>query len=133
MLKRVMGANVSLVEELEQSALTISGDRTQLEQILVNLLLNARDAVGISGTVTVSTQRLLDGSIALLVTDDGIGIPACVQSKIFEAFFTTKPSGQGTGLGPTVNALVRAHGGTIAVTSRVGEGDDLRDRLSRGY
>ena len=123
MLRRLMGANVSLVEQLDPSAVTIHGDRGQIEQILVNLLLNARDAVRVAGTVTVSTQRLPDESVAMRVADDGVGIPEDVQTKIFEAFFTTKPPGHGTGLGlATVSALVRSHGGTIGVTSRVGEG-----------
>ena len=59
----------------------------------------------------------------MLVSDDGVGMPEDVHAKIFEAFFNTKPPGQGTGLGlATVSALVRSHGGTIGVTSRVGEG-----------
>jgi len=123
MMRRLMGANVAVVEQLDASAVTILGDRGEVEQILVNLLLNACDAVGAAGTVTVSTQRLLDESIAMLVSDDGVGMPEDVQAKIFEAFFTTKPPGKGTGLGlATVRALVGSHGGTIGVTSRVGEG-----------
>jgi two-component system, cell cycle sensor histidine kinase and response regulator CckA len=123
MLRRLMGPNVVLVERLDPSAVTILGDRGQVEQILVNLLLNARDAVGVAGTVTVSTQRLPDQSIAMRVADDGVGIPEGAQAKIFEAFFTTKPPGHGTGLGlATVSALVGSHGATITVTSRVGEG-----------
>lgn len=123
MLRRLMGANVAVVEQLDTSAVTILGDRGEVEQILVNLLLNACDAVGVAGTVTVSTQRLLDESIAMLVSDDGVGMPEDVQAKIFEAFFTTKPPGKGTGLGlATVRAIVGSHGGTIGVTSRVGEG-----------
>jgi PAS domain S-box-containing protein len=123
MLRRLMGANVALVEQLDPVAVTILGDRGQVEQILVNLLVNARDAVGVAGTVTVSTKRLPDESIAMLVADDGVGIPEGIQAKIFEAFFTTKPPGQGTGLGlATVSALVRSHRATITVTSRVGEG-----------
>jgi two-component system, cell cycle sensor histidine kinase and response regulator CckA len=123
MLRRLMGPNVVLVERLDPSAVTILGDRGQVEQILVNLLLNARDAVGVAGTVTVSTQRLPDQSIAMRIADDGVGIPEGAQAKIFEAFFTTKPPGQGTGLGlATVSALVGSHGATITVTSRVGEG-----------
>jgi two-component system, cell cycle sensor histidine kinase and response regulator CckA len=123
MLRRLMGPNVALVERLDPSAVTILGDRGQVEQILVNLLLNARDAIRVAGTVTVSTQRLPDQSIAMRVTDDGVGIPEGAQAKIFDAFFTTKPPGQGTGLGlATVSALVGSHGATITVTSRVGEG-----------
>jgi two-component system cell cycle sensor histidine kinase/response regulator CckA len=123
MLRRLMGANVTLVQQPDSSGAMIFGDRGQVEQILVNLILNARDAVGGKGTVTVATQRLLDDSVALMVSDDGMGIPEGNRDKIFEAFFTTKPAGQGTGLGlATVNALVRCHGATITVTSRVGVG-----------
>ena len=123
MLRRLMGANVSLVEQLDPSAVTILGDRGQVEQILVNLLLNARDAVKVAGTVTVSTRRLPDESIAMGVADNGVGIPEDVRAKIFEPFFTTKPPGQGTGLGlATVSALLHSHGANIGVTSRVGAG-----------
>jgi PAS domain S-box-containing protein len=123
MLSRLMGANVTLVQQPDSSGAMIFGDRGQVEQILVNLILNARDAVEAEGTVTVATQRLLDDSVALMVSDDGMGIPEGNRDKIFEAFFTTKPAGQGTGLGlSTVNALVRCHGATITVTSRVGVG-----------
>ena len=121
MLRRLMGVNVKLVQHLEPSGATIFADRGQVEQILVNLLLNARDAVGDAGAVTVATQRLADDSVALLVSDDGVGMTDAVRERIFEAFFTTKPPGKGTGLGlPTVSALVRDHGGTIAVTSEAG-------------
>ena len=123
MLRRLMGVNVAVVEQLDPSAMTILGDRGEVEQILVNLLMNACDAVGAAGTVTVSTRRLGGESIALLVSDDGVGMPEDIQAKIFEAFFTTKPPGKGTGLGlATVRALVGSHGGTIGVTSRLGEG-----------
>ena len=123
MLRRLMGVNVKLVQHLQPSGATIFADRGQVEQILVNLLLNARDAVGDAGTVTVATQRLADDSLALIVSDDGVGMTDAVREKIFEAFFTTKPPGKGTGLGlPTVSALVRDHGGTIGVTSEAGVG-----------
>ena len=123
MLRRLMGVNVNLVQELEPSAGTVFADRGQVEQILVNLLLNARDAVGEGGTVTVTTRRLADGSMALLVSDDGVGMTEETRARIFEAFFTTKPPGKGTGLGlPTVAALVRDHGGTVGVTTEVGVG-----------
>src|SRR5688572_14271460 len=123
MLRRLMGVNVKLVQQLDPSGATIFADRGQVEQILVNLLLNARDAVGDAGTVTVATQRLADDSVAMLVSDDGVGMTAAIKERIFEAFFTTKPPGKGTGLGlPTVSALVRDHGGTIGVTSEPGVG-----------
>jgi hypothetical protein len=111
-------------------------DPTHLDQLLTNLLANARDAMDGAGCVRVSTgRRQVDEAEAahreltsrtcatLTVSDDGPGIPPDVLDRVFEPFFTTKPVGKGTGLGlATVYGLVRQAGGSIEATSIQGEG-----------
>lgn len=116
---------------------TVTGDVTQIHQVLLNLCLNARDAMPLGGTLTLSAAdvlmdkhslalqpELVPGNyVWLTVADNGCGIPAGVIEKIFEPFFTTKPIGQGTGLGlSSAQAIVRSHGGFIRVYSEPGQG-----------
>lgn len=118
----------------------IRGDPTQIHQVLINLLLNARDAMPAGGeiridardvisdgTMTGSRQPPLGHSVCLSVVDTGTGMPVEVQSQIFDPFYTTKEVGKGTGLGlSTVSAIVRSHGGTIDVQSMPGHGTTFR-------
>jgi PAS domain S-box-containing protein len=137
MLQRLIGAEFSLLTLLDPSPGTIHADRTQLEQIIVNLVVNARDAMPRGGRITVQTASVdLDdafvaanpeataGSHArLTVSDTGTGMTAEVRAQIFEPFFTTKEAGKGTGLGlATVHGIVKQHGGFIAVESTPGMG-----------
>lgn len=116
---------------------SVLGDPTQIHQVLVNLLLNARDAMPAGGRIDVrarevvleatgaaATGSLPSGTyVRLEVADTGVGIPAADSDRIFEPFFTTKSSGTGTGLGlSTVLAIVHSHGGEVAVDSREGAG-----------
>lgn len=97
--------NVELVNAVQSRGLTIRGNAIQLEQVLINLVNNARDAIrdsGNSGKVTVSAEERT-GRVLLAVTDTGGGIPADVLPHIFEPFFTTKPVGKGTGLGGSIS------------------------------
>jgi PAS domain S-box-containing protein len=118
----------------------VAADPTQLHQVLMNLLVNARDAMPEGGTLTLSAENVvvddrfaglnLDaraGSyVAVTVTDTGTGIPDDAIERIFDPFFTTKEVGKGTGLGlSTVLAIVRDHGGFVRVTSRPGEGSQF--------
>lgn len=97
-------------------------DRHQLMQVLLNLIMNARDAMPDGGTLTISAAADAPGAVLFTVTDSGSGIAAENLEKIFEPFFTTKEPGQGTGLGLAISArLVEAFGGSIAVTSVPGE------------
>jgi len=111
---------------------TIIGDRTQIHQVLMNLCINARDAMPSGGVLTLSMEnRILDKTLAgmnsgckpgpyavVSVADTGTGIPANIQDKVFEPFFTTKAVGSGTGLGlSTCAAIVKSHGGFIRLTS----------------
>lgn len=104
----------------------VQGDAGQLQQVLVNLIGNARQAIeeqGKGGTIRVKTRRAADQRVLLEVSDDGPGIPQAIQARIFDPFFTTKPAGVGTGLGlAIVLGIVREHGGRLHMTSNVGKG-----------
>jgi signal transduction histidine kinase len=104
----------------------------QLQQVLMNLILNAAQAMEgrEGGGVRVTTARLGDGSAEISCTDDGPGIPAEIQPKVFEPFFSTKPKGKGTGLGLSVSrGIVRDHGGDLVLESAPGAGTTFRIRL----
>ena len=116
-------------------------DPAQLEQVLLNLVVNARDAMPDGGIVRVSTSNVVlgDGAasgwpesragryVRIEVADEGVGIPDDVLSQIFEPFFTTKPAGSGTGLGLAVAyGIVRQSGGRLSLVHRGGQGDDVR-------
>lgn len=107
---------------LPASPMVVEGDEGQLQQAVLNILLNARDAMPEGGTVTI--EGFAEGGTAFLtIADDGPGMDEETRSRIFEPFFTTKPPGQGTGLGlAIVYGIVQAHKGTIAVESAPGAG-----------
>jgi two-component system, cell cycle sensor histidine kinase and response regulator CckA len=109
----------------------VRADRTQVEQVVMNLAVNARDAMPDGGAVTVAVDNEGDDAV-LTVTDSGFGMDAATQARIFEPFFTTKPLTQGSGLGlSTVHGIVGQSGGTIEVESRVGRGTTFTVRLPR--
>ncbi|HEX4930145.1 MAG TPA: ATP-binding protein, partial [Gaiellaceae bacterium] len=125
MLTRILGEQITVVLALGSEPLTVSGDRGQLGQVIINLAVNARDAMPDGGTLTFRTlPGEGDPPTALLqVTDTGTGIDAATRARLFEPFFTTKPVGQGTGLGlATVLGIVEQSGGTVAVESQLGVG-----------
>jgi signal transduction histidine kinase len=110
---------------LDEPLPAIMGNFTQLQQVVINLLSNAFDAIPAGGTIAVSTRSSGEDppAVALEVTDTGTGIPAEHLSKVFDPFFTTKPPGKGTGLGLSVClGIVQDHHGTITVDSRPGRG-----------
>jgi len=137
MLECLLGEDVELVLDLEPNLDTVKIDQGQLEQVLMNLVVNARDAMPEGGTLQLKTSRhtvkesnnvrtnsLPPGDYVLLsVQDTGLGISEDIRSKIFEPFFTTKDQGKGTGLGlSTVYGIVVQAGGNIWVSSEVGGG-----------
>jgi two-component system, cell cycle sensor histidine kinase and response regulator CckA len=130
MLCRLIREDIQLIFSLEPGLANISGDRFQIEQVLMNLVVNARDALPNGGTILIETKnaavesetlapdKLPTGQIVLKVSDNGIGMPPEVQARLFEPFFTTKEVGHGTGLGlSTVFGVVQQHKGTIQVES----------------
>jgi PAS domain S-box-containing protein len=131
LLVRLVGEDVAVQVELAADVYPIRIDPTELEQILVNLVVNARDALPTGGRmriVTGNARHTLPGSgqadcVLLQVSDNGIGIAADVLPRIFEPFYTTKPRGVGTGLGlAMVHGAVQQAGGEVSVESRLGEG-----------
>ncbi len=124
---------VELTLVLGSEPLMVTVNRTRIEQILVNLVTNAVDAIGVDGTVTVEVRPTEDGKRAVVeVRDTGSGIDTDTLGKIFEPFFTTKPSDKGTGLGlPVVREIVQSYGGKVEVESVVGQGTTFRFDLPR--
>jgi len=143
LLRRVLREDVKLVTDYGRDPPSVRADKSQLETAVMNLVVNARDALLSSrgtGSIRLRTARLSQaeaqamgytaapGEMALIdVSDDGPGIPPEVIGKIFDPFFTTKPVGEGTGLGlATVYGIVKQSDGWIAVDSRIGEGTAFR-------
>ncbi|MFM8536034.1 MAG: PAS domain S-box protein [Acidimicrobiia bacterium] len=142
MARRIIGTEVQLRLELAPAVSKILADPAQVEQVLLNLIVNARDAMPSGGTIVVETAdvtlsqdapEVVQAGIApgafvkLAVTDDGIGMDQATQARIFEPFFTTKETGRGTGLGlSTVYGIVRQTGGAITVESERGHGASFK-------
>lgn len=141
MLRRLLGEDVLLKTSLQTSGTYLLGDPGQIEQVLLNLCINARDAMPDGGVLTITTDSTLgdaqlqsqcpepaDGRYLLLtVADTGLGMDHETLARIYEPFFTTKPLDKGTGLGlSTTYGIIRQHGGSIAVESTPGEGTGFR-------
>jgi signal transduction histidine kinase/ActR/RegA family two-component response regulator len=141
MLRRLIGERLTLSARLSTEPLRIMADAGQIEQVIVNLVINARDAITGSGQIELVTQRcvIAPGSDAdaaavppgeyacIEVSDNGVGMTSEVQQRLFEPFFTTKTPGRGTGLGlATSFGIVRQHEGTIRAESEPGKGTIMR-------
>jgi two-component system cell cycle sensor histidine kinase/response regulator CckA len=123
MLRRLIGANIELVTVLAQETLTVSADPGQMEQVITNLVVNARDAMPDGGKLKVETATAGHDHAVLKVTDSGLGMTDEVRQRIFEPFYTTKEVGEGSGLGlSTSYGIVAQSGGRIDVDSRPGQG-----------
>jgi len=121
MMHKVLGPHIEVKTSLEANARAM-GDAGLLEQVLLNLLLNARDAMPAGGSITVSTRRVGD-VVRVSVRDTGGGIPRTLRERIFEPFFTTKAADKGSGLGlAMVRRIIEQHGGRVEVDSVLGEG-----------
>jgi PAS domain S-box-containing protein len=126
MLQRLLGEAVKLELDLRASAPHVLIDPAQVDQILVNLAVNAKDAMSGSGTIGVATENAPEARLVLRVVDDGAGMDAPTQARAFEPFFTTKGE-RGTGLGlSVVQSIVQLAGGSIACDSRPGSGTTFR-------
>jgi len=135
LLHRLLGEDIAVLLDLLPGPIPVRADPNQIQQVLVNLAVNARDAMPAGGLLRISTRlttlsELVQGAattssaaVRIIVQDTGMGIPPEVLPRIFEPFFTTKEVGRGTGLGlATSYGIIMQHGGHIAVNSRVGEG-----------
>jgi PAS domain S-box-containing protein len=127
MLSRTLGEHIQLELDLHRDDLVAVIDRHQLDQIVLNLAINARDAMVGGGVLTICTRngRTEEGAteVVISVADDGIGMAPDVVERVFEPFFSTKPKGEGTGLGlSTVYGIVQQNGGGVGITSRLGIG-----------
>jgi CheY-like chemotaxis protein len=145
MLRRLIGEDIELKTVLEPGAGAVKADPNYLEQVIMNLAVNARDAMRTGGRLSVRTSRVdlgepIDGCpelppgsyVVLEVSDTGAGMPPDVLGHIFEPFFTTKEAGKGTGLGlSTVFGIVKQCGGDITVRSNPGEGAHFKLYLPR--
>jgi two-component system cell cycle sensor histidine kinase/response regulator CckA len=135
--KATFPKNIELRTDVPDDLFTISGDATQLHQVLMNLSVNARDAMPDGGVLSISAENFLIDEdnvrinieakvcpcVLIRVSDTGTGIPPEIKDRVFEPFFTTKGHGKGTGLGLSMaHAIVKSHGGFINVYSEIGKG-----------
>ncbi len=146
LVRRVIGVDIMVVSEAEPGLWPVLADPTQVEQSIVNLAINARDAMPEGGTLRIVArnaprpdgERRADGDVRpgdyvqIVVTDTGTGMDDATRARVFEPFFTTKPQGKGTGLGlSTVYGFVRQCGGHIGVTTAPGQGSSFELLLPR--
>ena len=146
LLRRTIGDDIRLITRLDPHVGRVSADPGQIDQVVMNLAVNARDAMPHGGTITIATEDVtLDrayvdthpGSTAgpqvmIAISDTGAGIPEGVKARLFEPFFTTKEQGRGTGLGlATVYGIVKQSGGFIWVDTELGRGTTFRIYLPR--
>ena len=141
LLARLIGENIQLVSELEGDLALVQMAPAQVQQIILNLVLNARDAMPAGGRITLTTRnqpeaagggkdRESHGTVVFEVSDSGYGMDADTRSRIFEPFFTTKKMAAGNGLGlATVKTIVNNSGGAVVVESAPGNGTRVQIRL----
>jgi PAS domain S-box-containing protein len=129
MLRRMLGEDIALRVALDPDVGRVHVDPAQIVQVMMNLCVNARDAMGARGSIFIETRAEADAAV-LMVSDTGPGMRDDVKVRVFEPFFTTKPVGKGTGLGlAVVHGIVEQAGGSIELESELGKGTSFRIRL----
>jgi len=136
------GRNIKIIKEFENKKYFIKGNEAKLQELIINLMLNAKDAMPEGGNITIKTWQE-NKEVYFSITDEGLGIDPSIQDKIFDPFFTTKPPGQGTGLGLSLcYTIVQEHGGNISFYSQKNKGTtfiinfplaSLKDEPERAY
>ncbi len=140
MLRRIIGEEIELITSFADDLGRVKADPGEIEQVIINLAVNAKDAMPHGGTLTIATANVeldeqyvrrhlgtLPGSyVVISVADTGVGIPKEIHEQIFDPFFTTKEKGKGTGLGlATVYGIVKQSGGDIQSYSELGKRDNV--------
>ena len=132
LLARLAGENIEVRLELQLGAAMVNADPVQMEQVIMNLVLNARDAMPLGGELRIGTACVEGRYIVLSVSDSGLGMDQETQQRVFEPFFTTKELGKGTGLGMSiVQGVIAQSGGSIEVYSQPGNGTTFRIYLPK--
>ena len=129
--KQAQFLNITVVVNYDSELPPVMADKSELEQVFMNILMNAVQAMQERGTITISTRHSTpDNSVEVLISDTGCGVPADKINQVFDPFFTTKESGQGTGLGLSIAyGIITSHRGNISVESEVGKGSTFKIRL----
>jgi signal transduction histidine kinase len=120
--KELYKSSIAIKKSLSEEMKPILGNAMQLQQVILNIIINAKDAMPEKGTLSIKTFLQYDRAV-LSISDTGLGISPGNLSKVFEPFFTTKSVGKGTGLGLSISyGIIKAHGGTISAESELGKG-----------
>jgi two-component system NtrC family sensor kinase len=130
MTKQSLFFNVNVKKHYDDSVPMVPADHSQLQQVFMNIIMNAVQSMDAQGVLTVEVEAMEDSRVEIRISDTGCGIPDTYVDKVFDPFYTTKPEGEGTGLGLSIAyGIVTRHNGTITVDSKVGEGTVFTVRL----
>jgi two-component system, NtrC family, sensor kinase len=129
--KQAQFLNITVVVNYDPQLPPVMADKSELEQVFMNILMNAVQAMHERGNITITTRPCpRDNTVEVLISDTGCGVPPDKIDQVFDPFFTTKESGQGTGLGLSIAyGIITSHRGSISVESKVGKGSTFKIRL----